>query len=595
MLKRTIIFIIYVFSHSCFAEQTANVEIDNTDILPPEQAFKLKVTQAEQDVLRFSWEIDSCCYMYKHMFRFTSDSQNIKDVVYPPAIDKNDPDFGDTQVYQDKVSVLVHYDNSINPQTDINVRAQGCNEDLGICYPPTKTTINLPLTTVSSISNNSQLNVSPAETPTNTSSKRGVFGLIAGAFIAGLLLTFTPCVLPMIPILSSIIVGQGKSLSRTKGGALATAFVLGTSVTYAAIGAVAGSTGQQLQAYFQHPFAIASMIIILVLLALSMFGIYNLQIPTFIQSRLQQESMKLQGGRFTMVFILGMLSSLIVGACVSPVLISFLGVAMTSGSGTLGALIMFTMAIGMGVPLILFGIGAGSIIPKAGTWMETVKHFFGVILVAVALYLAQSIPILPVLILWGIALIILAIFLGATQPVSENTLAIIKLKKAVGTISLVWGVLSLIGGMYGERNILHPLPENLISVNSGEKLEKLKFKTLTDIDMLNFEINKAKQSNKLVLIDFYADWCTDCVKMDQTTFRDPVVTSNLNNDFILLKVDLTDPNAQGPEQIKKRFNVYGPPAIQFIHPTLNLLSEQSFYGYKNAEEFNQTVNSIREI
>lgn len=244
---------------------------------------------------------------------------------------------------------------------------------------------------------------------------QGTFSILLGAFISGVLLTFTPCVLPMMPIVSSIIAGQGNALTQKKAVMLSISYVMGTALTYALMGALAGATGEQLQSYFQNIWAIGAMTLVFVIMALSMFGLFSIALPSFIQSKLNARSQGIKGGNIVMVFFLGMISALILGACVSPVLISFLSVAISSSDATLGALTMFALALGMGIPLVLLGFGAGYLIPKAGMWMEKVKYFFGVLLLGVALEIFSTLELVNTLFLWGAYVVSIAIYLGATQ------------------------------------------------------------------------------------------------------------------------------------------------------------------------------------
>ena len=267
-----------------------------------------------------------------------------------------------------------------------------------------------------------------------TTATQGMLSFAFGSFVAGLLLTFTPCVLPMVPILSSIIMGQGKDISTQKSLMLSLAYVLGTAMTYAIMGAIAGATGDQLQSYFQNIWAIGAMSLVFAVMALSMFDVFTIALPSFIQSRLNKSSQDLKGGSIPMVFILGMITALILGACVSPVLISFLGVAISTGDALLGAVMMFTMALGMGVPLLLFGLGAGKFLPKAGIWMDKIKYLFGALLLAVSLYLFSTLDLISPLILWGVYLIGLSLFVGAFDTAIEK---IEKFAKILGIIMFI--------------------------------------------------------------------------------------------------------------------------------------------------------------
>ncbi len=302
---------------------------------------------------------------------------------------------------------------------------------------------------------------------------QSTMSIVLGAFISGILLTFTPCVLPMVPIVSSIIAGQGVDVTKTKAVMLSVSYVLGTAVTYAIMGALAGATGEQLQSYFQNVWAITVISIVFVLMALSMFGLFTIQLPSFIQSKLNAETQGIKGGNIGMVFILGMISALILGACVSPVLISFLSVAISTSDTTLGALTMFFLALGMGVPLILLGFGAGYLVPKAGEWMDKVKYFFGVLLLGVAIEIFSTLELVNTLLLWGVYAVGISVYLGATQRLSLKSKGWEKLQKAFATVLLIWGTILLVGAGYGEKNIYHPLPKTSITFVQGETKEKL--------------------------------------------------------------------------------------------------------------------------
>jgi len=332
-------------------------------------------------------------------------------------------------------------------------------------------------------------------------------------------------------------------------------------------------------------------------MSLSMFGLYEIQMPSFIQSRLAEKSQGIKGGTLPMVFVLGLVSALIVGACVSPVLISFLSIAIAKGSASLGALTMFSMAMGMGIPLILLGMGAGHILPKAGMWMDKVKYVFGVMLVAVAIYLLGVLPAVPVLYLWAALFIVVAIYLGATQSLPEDASGWQKLFKGIGTLLLIWGIMALFGAMYGERRIEHPLPEHLFSAATANQANMAveasplftRVNTMAELDQ---QLAAASSAGKKVMIDYYADWGVECLKMEETTFKDPAVRAELRANFAALQVDVTDPNDEKRKALKKRYGVFGPPAALFFDARGNQLKDKSFYGFKRADKFLQHLLSI---
>jgi thiol:disulfide interchange protein DsbD len=312
--------------------------------------------------------------------------------------------------------------------------------------------------------------------------------------------------------------------------------------------------------------------------------------PSFIQSRLHYHSHKIKGGSYIGAFFLGIVSALIVGACVSPVLLSVLGVAITTKDPMLGGGIMFAMAHGQGIILVAVGVGAGFLLPKAGAWMDRVKYVFGVMLIGVAIYLLGTLPQIPVLILWSILLIVTAVFLGATESLPKEASGWQYLWKGFGTFLLMWGILALFGGLLGERDILKPLPfQNLASLTAGAPASAASlpagelFHRYSQPNDIEDALARAKREGKPVILDFYATWCTDCVRMEKTTFTDPRVRAALKN-FVLLQADVTD-NNDASIAIKQKFGVFGPPALLLFSAEGNEKKDLRFYGYRNAEEF----------
>ena len=570
------------------------------DFLSVDEAFKLRLEADAENNINAVFEITEGYYLYKDKIQFTLGPDSpIKDIQLPEGKPKIDEYFGEVSIYDQSFTARI-MDNAEQPELVIHANYQGCALE-GICYAPVNQTFDLSdvLGVATNIANASDDEPSGNSTiSTNTSSlkteKSSLGTLLIGAFIAGILLTFTPCVLPLVPILSSIIAGQGKSLTRAKGGALALIYVFGTSVTYAAMGALAGATGDQLQAYFQNIWAISLLSGLFFIMALSMFGLFELQMPRFIQERIQSNTQN-WGGSIPLVFLLGLFSALIVGACVSPVLISVLSIAVSNGDPYLGAKLMFVMAFGMGLPLIALGIGAGHIIPRAGQWMDTVKHGFGIMLIAVAIYFLGTLPQVPVLLLWGSFFIITSVFFGATQTNrSESNWN--QLTKGIGIVLLVWGIILLIGGFLGQRDILNPIPKSLFNSGaSGSVAEhgaSHPFIQVTNSSHLDTLLTEAKSNNKKVLVDYYADWCVDCVRMEKTTFTDVQVKEKLASDYLTIQVDVTDPNDEDKKQLKKIFSVFGPPATLFIDENGQLLNDKGFYGYMGSDEFLALISSI---
>ena len=568
----------------------------------PEKAFVIQIEPAGSDAVKVRFDIDDCCYLYRDKTTFklagTSDGLQLGKVPLPAGKTKNDEFVGKTEVYVKPFEVLVPIAGLARAGADaaLAVGYQGCSEKgVAICYPPAIKTFNLQ----------GMAAVASAPAPGKAPDKKFI-AYVLGAFGIGLLLTFTPCVLPMIPILSSVLVGStaDRRITKLEGGLMSGAYVLGTAATYTIAGVVAGATGEQLQAYFQSPWALGVFATLFVVLALSMFGFYELQMPSFIQSHLHTQSQHMQGrfkhikgGALFGLFGMGMLSALVIGACVSPLLISALGVAIANRDPVLGGAIMFSMALGMGVILVAIGVGAGFLLPKAGPWMDRVKHVFGVLLVAVAIYLLGLIPEVPVLLLWAALLIIVGIYFGATQSLPHGASGWQYFWKGVGTVSLIWGVAAMLGGFTGNRDVLSPLPLNLSGAGlatpgaTAAPAEKHLFERVTTLEELDRRLAEAKRAGKPVLLDYFATWCTDCVRMEKATFTQSRVQEELKR-FVLLQADVTDPNDSQTKAIKGRYGVFGPPAILLFDKGGNERRDLRTYGFKGPDDFIALLRKI---
>lgn len=583
-----------------------NVSSDSKkpDYLPADQAFRVEVKSSGKNKVRVSFDFDKKYYLYKKeiQFRLLTDKADNTDIrlgqySLPRGKKKTDKYVGETEVYTRKFSITL----PILGQQDqpyarkLTVRYQGCKED-AICYPPDTKVFNL------SADAKGKLEIADVTPPKPAASATAADRQISGsvdawtfiktvliALVIGLALTFTPCVLPMIPILSSIIVGQsddGKDKSNLHGGALSISYVLGTSVIWTIAGVFAGATGKQFHAYFQNIWFLGGASVLFILLAFSMFGFYNIQMPGFLQSHMHKKTNKMQGGTLFGVFILGIFSSMVVGACVSPLLIFALGAALQTGDPVLGGATMFALSMGMGTILVLIGFGANWLLPRAGAWMDIVKHFFGVLLIAVAIYLMGQIPEydIPVLYLWAPLLIIYSIYLGAFQSLPDKSSGWRFFSKGLGMLLFVWGVLALIGAFSGNRDITRPidlgkLGGGAVQVKSMAEL----FIKVKDVKELNQRIEEARQAGKPVLVDYYASWCTDCIRMERSTFRDPAVQGIMAK-FVSIKIDVSKPGA-ATDALKNRFSVYGPPATILIDATGKERKDLNFYGYRSAKDF----------
>ena len=565
-------------------------DANEQSFLDPDTAFVLSIQPIADNQLRAVFQIADGYYLYRQKIRFESmdASSPLGQYTLPPGEMQDDEYFGRVSIYPQDVAVnLPLLNQRSSNEVVIKASYQGCAKK-GICYSPIEKIIPVVFNNTSG----------PDQRQTSTSSMtlESLIGYLAAALGAGLLLSFTPCVLPLIPIISGIIVGQRAPASRLRGGGIATVYVLGTAATYAVIGAVAGATGEQLQAYFQNAWAIGFVSSVLTLMALSMFGLFTLQLPSSLQSWVSSRSDTLSGGSIVMIFLLGALSALIVGACVSPLLVSILSVAILNGDPALGAALMFAMALGMGVILITLGFGADIMLPRAGAWMTRVNHMFGVGLLAVAIYLLQAIPAIPVLLLWAMLFIITGVYMGATQGLPTQAGGLRYLTKGVGTVLLIWGVLAMIGGFTGHRDILHPisldgLSGNNPNVESSPNTGEVSFIAIHRLEDLNRQMTLAKRNQQPVFLDYYADWCADCVRMKKTTFRNKDVVDTLAK-FVCLQVDVTNPNDPGPRALKQAYGVFGPPAMLFFNTEGIEIKQNRTYGYRSSEMFLSLVKSI---
>jgi thiol:disulfide interchange protein DsbD len=573
----------------------------------PEKAFVVSVNASDKSALLARIDIGECCYLYRDKTRFElvradggalPEGVRLGSYLLPAGKIKTDEFIGKTEVYHQGFEVRLPVEGVSTQNLDLMLNAsyQGCAEKgVAICYPPNtkKFRVTAAGGTLSVKATADLPAPSLANTGTSTRDNNKLFLAMLAAFGAGLLLTFTPCVLPMVPILSGVIVGQGDThISKLRGGLLSYSYVLGMATTYAAAGVIAGLSGEQLQAYFQSPWAIGTFSTVLVLLSLSLFGLYDLQMPSFIQSHLHHRTHHLRGGSFIGVFFLGLVSALIVGACVSPVLISALGAAIAAKDPVLGGAIMFSMAHGQGMILIAIGIGAGFLLPKFGKWMDSVKHLFGVFLLAVAIFLLGFLPQVPVLFLWAALLIVSAVYLSATQGLPVDASGWRYLWKGVGTLLLIWGVAALFGGFAGNRDILHPLPLSGSGVVASTAIgtggtraaasEHLfdRVRTLREVED---RLAAAKTSGKPAILDYYADWCTDCVRMEKGTLADPRVREALKS-FVLIQADVTNTDDTS-RTVKKKFSVYGPPAMLFFAANGEERLELRTYGSRTVDEF----------
>ena len=578
------------------------------EFLPPDEAFKLDISAIDHQTLEGIFTIVPGYYLYKDRIKFEIKDANlgkISAVDLPAGEIKDDPNFGKMEVYHHDFIANITTENATQDLV-IHARFQGCSEK-GLCYAPQLKTFNISMP--ANVGGNNK--ATPPLTASNQTQsdddkatsllKGGKLWLIAAGFFGfGLLLSFTPCVLPMIPILSGIIVGDKKvhhhETSRLHSFNLSFAYVLGIALSYTLAGIAAGLSGQLLSNALQSPWVLSATALIFVILSFSMFGFYELRMPQAIESRMVNTTNKLKGGQFFGVFIMGVISALIVSPCVAAPLAGALLYISQTGDVVLGGLALFALSIGMGVPLLLIGASAGHVLPKAGGWMTAVRNFFGILMLAVAIYIIS--PVLPTsvqMILWSALLIIPAIYLHALDnlPLDSETGKShpwMRFWKGIGIMLLIVGIAMLVGALSGAKSPLQPF-SGLSIANHKNNDNHLPFVRVKNTAELDARIDAA--NGKVVMLDFYADWCTSCKEMELYTFSDPAVQQSLK-DAVLLQADVTENTAEDLALLR-RFNLYGPPGIIFFNRSGQEIKSIKVIGYEDAPKFLATVNRINTL
>ena len=570
--------------------------------VPPlvEEAFQFSADVADSQSLIARWQVMPGNYLYRDKLAFEITDNNAVSLgtfSLPAGENKQDEIFGLVEVYHHDVDFALPLIRPTSAQT-ITVKAtfQGCSETFNICYPPSEQTvsINLPAfdqgaQTASSIGNSTTPAVSEQDRLAQKLAEDNLIQIIFGFLGLGLLLAFTPCVFPMIPILSSIIIGEGEQITTRRAFILSLIYVLSMSVTYTVAGVLTGLLGENLQAMFQNPWVIYSFSSLFVILALSMFGLYELQLPHALQHRLHQMSHRQQGGSLIGVGLMGLLSGLIVGPCLAPPLAGALIFIGQHADPVLGGAALFALSIGMGIPLLIIGTSAGTLLPRAGNWMTTIKIIFGVLLLGLAIWMLERvIPGWLTLILWGGLFVVCAVYLGALNTLQIDASGWSKLFKGFGLIALIYGALLIIGGASGSTNVLQPL-ETIASsaANDSDSHQGLRFTQIQNLEELNAQV---ASSQRPVMLDFYADWCTDCKTMERTTFRDPDVVIAFE-DYLLLQLDMTD-NTSAHQALMKELKVFGPPTMIFYDATGNELREHRLIGHISADDLLQHLSNL---
>src|SRR6516162_738175 len=564
------------------------------DFLPPDQAFRFDALAEGSDRVRLNWEIAEGYYLYRARIKVktSSTSAQLGTPQFPAGQVKTDEYFGKQEVYHHELRVSIPVARSSAGQLDLplEVTYQGC-ADAGLCYPPQTKTLVVRLAGSAAADTATRGGASGSEgIGAGTAAPRGAFlsqewfssalrgnllVALACFYLGGLVLSFTPCVLPMVPILSGIIVGSGRPITGSRSFALSVSYVLGMAITYAIAGLASAAAGKEVQAMFQQWWVVALFAVVFIVLALSMFGAFTLQMPAAIQSRLAELSNRQSAGTFGGVAVMGALSALIVTTCVAPVLVGALLVISQNGAIARGGAALFAAGIGMGTPLLIVGASAGKLLPKPGPWMDLVKKLFGVLMLGVAAWmLARILPDRIALALWSLPALILAWLLWT--GIRERSALSIGLR-AAGIAAALYGVTLAAGAALGGTDPLAPIP------GFSKPVARLEFRAIHSVADLDREVTQAQAQGHSVLVDFSADWCTSCKEMERYTFTDATVQAALSN-TVLLQADVTRNDADD-QALLQRFGIFGPPTIAFYGTDGRERPAFRVVGYMKADAF----------
>lgn len=622
MNMKRLIYIIFslVFFQTANAALTDNLKdiLDpagrtaSDEILRVDDAFIMRTQVIDADTVNVHWQIAEGYYLYndKFAFKVTEGQAEVDQTVIetPKGKVKEDPSFGRVEVIYHDIEFDLQFIRQIQDETPITmqIKYQGCKED-SICYPPQRKKVALVLgmmaatpgsdsnqavTTVAAVADitaateaGTEVKLSEQDAITERL-KSGGFLLNIGLFLlGGLALSLTPCVFPMIPILSGIIVGQGEKITPMQGFNLSLAYVVAMALTFAVVGVIAAMFRFNLQAEAQNVWVISVFSLVFIALAFSMFGFYEIQIPSSWQSRLSALSDNQERGSLIGAFIMGGLSAIIVGPCVAPPLAGALLYISQTGDKLLGGFALFALGMGMGVPLLIIGGTAGSFLPRAGMWMETIKKIFGVMLIAVAIwFISRVVPPVVELFLWAALLIVTAIYMGALDQLKEGA-GWQRLWKGVGIMMMVYGIVLVIGASAGSESVLKPLQgmAQVSGTGTDHSTNELEFKRIKSLADLQNELQQASLNGQIVMLDFYADWCISCIEMETYTFPEPEVHMALK-DVVLLQVDVTA-NDEIDQELMQKFDIFGPPAILFFGKDTIERKSYRLVGFVKAKKF----------
>lgn len=576
--------------------------------LPPTQAFRPSAEAISADRIQVRFDVQPGYYLYREKLGvdvtgLVPAGVQLTPGELPKGIQKDDPNFGPTEIYQEPLNWPIQINGGQRPLTlTLSVRYQGCASQ-GICYPPEIALfpITLPAVTETVTEPTPAPNVTPPQaangiTEIARSLDEGMLWLNLLLFFgAGVGLAFTPCMLPMMPIVVTVILGRhddAHPISHTRGFMLALFYVLGMAITYSVAGVFAGLSGTLVSGLLQNPWVLGSFALVYVVLAGGMLGFYTLQLPNALQGKLAEGSQRLHGGSLPAVFGLGALSALIVGPCVAAPLAGALLYIGQTGNAFLGGLLLFSLALGMGVPLLAMGASAGTLVPKTGPWMESIKKAFGFILLGTAWWIVS--PVLPGSVTlggFGVLAVLAAVLLRAIDRLPPRAPLSARLAKALGIIFLMVGLAWIVGALAGGTRLDKPLSP--FTNNSSEAVAQTTSLPMLAVTTPEALDNALRDSQKPVFIDVYADWCVSCKEFERDTLSDPAVRQALEA-FTLIRVDVTASD-DAARNLLKRFGLYGPPGMVFYAPGGRLLHDATLAGYVGPGAFLKQLNHVQTL
>ena len=566
----------------------------SSDFPPVDEVFFPEIFAVDGNTVEVGIRVVPGFYLYKDKIsvRSLSDNAQTGRLDLPKGKMKTDEYFGEMEVYPESVLAPLAIARATPEPMDLELelKYQGCAEG-GLCYMPQTRIIAVSLPEASSVSD---LPATPSD-DAPVSEQARLAQIITGSslwvaaglfFVAGLGLAFTPCVLPMVPILSGIIAGEGDGVTPMRGFTLALSYVLGMALVYTGAGIAAAAVGVQLQATFNQPWILILFAALFVVLALGMFGVYDLQMPSSIQGKLASVSGNQKSGTMIGAFVMGALSALIVTACVAPALIAALTVMAQTGDMLRSGSALFAMSLGMGAPLLLVGAAQGKLLPKAGPWMVVVRNAFGFMMLGLAIWmLSRILPGAATMLLWALLVFMAGVFMGGLTTLGSESTTPQKLGKGFGFLAIIYGVILMIGSLTGGGNPLQPLAS--VNFGSGTMMAKeehaLPFQRIKTVDDLDREIAAAVGQGKTAFLDFYADWCVSCKEMEAYTFTDSTVQAALSN-TVWLQADVTA-NDEADQALLARFGVFGPPTIIFFGADGQQRRGYEVVGYMKAHDF----------